>query len=167
MAGQEAYQITILNLEAPTVSYTNLRAAAGNAADLSIFSEQTFDLVYSNSVIEHLGSYEFQKRMAGEVMRVGKSFFIQTPNRYFPIEPHFLVPFFQFFPHRLRLELVRHFNLGWYRKIEDPVLADRLIRSHRLLNESELQELFPNGSIYREKLLGITKSLTIHSIKAG
>lgn len=167
LAGREEYQITILNIQLPVVNYSNLRAARGDAANLAEFPDKAFDLVFSNSVIEHLGSHAAQQAMAGEVCRVGKSYFVQTPNRYFPLEPHFLMPYFQFYPHWLKVALVRHFDLGWYKKIKDAEQAQQLIRSHRLLNERELQALFPEGSVYREILLGLTKSLTIYHITAG
>lgn len=54
------------------------------------FQDNEFDAVFSNSVIEHVGDYEAQRQMANEIMRVGKRYFVQTPNFYFPIEPHIL-----------------------------------------------------------------------------
>lgn len=105
--------------------------------------------------------------MTGEVRRVGKSYFIQTPNRNFPLEPPFLLPFFQFYPDWLKLALVRNFNLGWYKKIRNAEQAQEFIRTHRLLSEREMQELFPEGIIFKEILLGLTKSLTTYHIKAG
>ena len=63
---------------------------------MDFFKDKSFDAVFSNSVIEHVGTFEDQKMMANEVIRVTNFYFIQTPNLYFPIEPHFLVPFFQF-----------------------------------------------------------------------
>lgn len=167
LAGVEEFQITILNLQFPSVTYSNLLAAKGDAANLAGFQDKGFDLVFSNSVIEHLGSYAAQQAMAREVRRVGKSYFIQTPNRYFPLEPHFLLPFFQFYPNWLRIGLVRRFNLGWYKKISEAEQAQQLIASHRLLSEGELRDLFPDGTVYKETLLGLTKSLTIYQIMAG
>jgi 2-polyprenyl-3-methyl-5-hydroxy-6-metoxy-1,4-benzoquinol methylase len=70
------------------------------------FQNDEFDIVFSNSVIEHVGSYEEQNLMASEVRRVGKRYFIQTPNLFFPIEPHFLFPFFQFLPLDYRVTLI-------------------------------------------------------------
>jgi hypothetical protein len=128
------------------------------------FRAGEFDVVFSNSVIEHLGTLNEQRWMADEIRRVGKRYFVQTPNRYFPLEPHFLVPFFQFLPLRMRVQLVRRFDLGWYGMggIPDPEHAEAVVRSIRLLSAGELLRLFPDGRLYRERLFGLTKSLIVY-----
>ncbi len=158
VAQDERFQIVLLNIELQPVNRPNFISLAGDATDLSRFADSEFDVVFSNSVIEHLGSFDRQRRMAMEIQRVGKCYFIQTPNRYFPLEPHFLLPFFQFYPSGLQIALVQHFNLGWYRREPDVRLASRLTRSHRLLSAQEMRTLFPNGALYRERVLGLTKS---------
>src|SRR5690606_8638111 len=90
--------ITLLNLNKEPVNVPYLRSMAGNATDLSDFGDHSFDLVFSNSVIEHLYTFENQKKMASEIRRVGKKYFVQTPNKYFFMEPHYALPFFQFLP---------------------------------------------------------------------
>src|SRR5580693_1380306 len=47
------------------------------------FADRSFDLVFSNSVIEHVGHRAAQARFATEIARVGKQYWVQTPNRYF------------------------------------------------------------------------------------
>lgn len=69
----------------------------GDATNLSQYSDKSFDIVFSNSVIEHLYTKENQISMAKEVNRVGKNYFIQTPNYWFPIEPHWVFPSFSIF----------------------------------------------------------------------
>jgi hypothetical protein len=162
LAGDPDYQVVLLNQARFQVTQPNLLAVVGDAADLSRFADQQFQAVFSNSVIEHLGSYDRQQRMAVEVQRVGRHYFIQTPNRFFPLEPHFLMPFFQFFPEQLQIALVRRFDLGWYPRIPDRELAARLVCSHRLLAEGEMRALFPKGRLYKEIVLGMVKSLTAY-----
>jgi 2-polyprenyl-3-methyl-5-hydroxy-6-metoxy-1,4-benzoquinol methylase len=129
---------------------------------MRIFREREFDIVFSNSVIEHVGKYEQQAQMAKEVLRVGRRYFLQTPNRFFPIEPHFVFPLFQFLPVFLRIWLVSHFDLGWHKKASDTQEAVALANSIRLLTRRELKELFPGGTVYREKFYGLTKSFIIY-----
>jgi hypothetical protein len=159
LAGDPDYQVVLLNKTILNVTQPNLRSVVGDGANLGQFSDREFQAVFSNSVIEHLGSYERQQRMAAEVQRVGQCYFVQTPNRHFPLEPHFLVPFFQYFPQRLQIALVRHFNLGWYPRYPDREQAVRLVRSHRLLVEREMRALFPHGKLYKETALGMVKSM--------
>jgi len=101
--------------------------------------------------------------MANEVARIGKQYYIQTPNRYFPIEPHFVFPFFQFLPISIRVWLVQNFKLGWFPKIPDYQKALLEVTSIRLLTKSEVQVLFPDAEIFEEKYFGLTKSFVAHS----
>ena len=134
----------------------------GDARDMSQFGDGQYDIVFSNSLIEHVGNYNEQKKVADEIIRIGKRYFVQTPNYYFPIEPHFLCPFFQYLPSRLKVFLLCHFNLGWYKKIKDCQKATEIADSIRLLKEYELKQLFPDANIYREKVLGLTKSFIMY-----
>ena len=132
---------------------------------LRAFGDQSFDLVHSNSLIEHVGSLDDQARMAAEIRRVAAGYFVQTPNRYFPIEPHFLVPAFQFLPVALRVRVARRFRPGWYRG-GDAAVAVRDAREIRLLSERELRAMFPDGQVWRERLYGMTKSFVVWRVCA-
>jgi hypothetical protein len=162
LAAADDVHITLLNVTQQPVSSLSFASVAGNACQLQ-FGEATFDIVFSNSVIEHVGTYTDQRRMADEIRRVGKRYFLQTPNRNFPLEPHFLVPFFQFLPLATRAWLVSHFDVGWYKKIADLQQARELVESVRLLNQAELLHLFPEATLYKEKFLGLTKSFVVYN----
>lgn len=152
-------RITILNLEAHRVSGPVFESVAGDARDLGRYADGSFDVAFSNSVIEHLGPhFSDQQLMAKEMERVGQRYFVQTPNRHFPLEPHFLVPGFQFMPVWMRTWMVSSFDVGWYKRIPDKSAARREVESVALLSKKQLRTLFPNAGIYEEKLLGITKS---------
>ena len=139
-------EITLLNLKPQhigTVKYSNFISIAGDARNMFQFKDKSFDIVFSNSVIEHVGSFEDQKKMADEIMRVGKRYFIQTPYRYFPIEPHFLFPFFQFLPFSIRGLMIRNFQLGFWHKKPDLEKARDEIASINLLSIKRLKKFFP------------------------
>jgi Methyltransferase domain len=159
---QAGDELILLNLEPMPVSKGTRRSVVGNAAHLDQYRDEEFDIVFSNSVIEHLGSLEEQRRMAAEVRRVGRRYFVQTPHRYFPIEPHFLFPGFQFLPLALRVWLVRHVALGWYPVSPDREAARRAVEEIRLVSRREMEEFFPGATIYEEKLLGMTKSFVAY-----
>ena len=160
--------ITLLNREPLPVTHPAFTAVVGDARDLRDLAAGAFDVVFSNSVIEHVGDFADQGRMAREVQRVGRRYYVQTPNRYFPIEPHFFLPYFQFYPLSLRSWIFRHLSLslgggtlGWQR-VASRAAADRLAGSIRLLSARELRRLFPGGHIWRERVAGLTKSLVVY-----
>ena len=128
---------------------SNVRVVKGDGTRME-YADGEFPLVYSNSVIEHVPK-ELQAAFASEVARVGQRYFVQTPNRWFPIEPHYQTPFFHFLPVRLRKLVNRHVTLGWREKghWEDV----------NLLTARQLRRLFPDAEIHRERLFGLTKSL--------
>jgi len=159
--GSDTIKIHLLNRYTQKTNHTNIIALKGDALDLSQFKENNFDIAFSNSVIEHVGNYKNQTQMVSEMRRVAKNLYLQTPNYYFPIEPHFLFPFFQFLPHFTKLFLIRRFNLGWYKKESDKQKATTLANSIDLLSYKEIKKLFPNGLIYRERFMGLTKSFVI------
>jgi hypothetical protein len=125
------------------------------------FADASFDVIYTNSVIEHVGGLEDQRRMADEIRRVGKRYFLQTPNRFFPLEPHFLFPFFQFLPISIRVFLLRNFHLGWFGRIPDAKRAKEIVESVRLLDRKDMLELFPGAHSYDERVFGMTKSFVV------
>ena len=155
-------EIVILNIKKIKVNQPNIKSIVGDAKDMSQFKDNEFDIIFSNSVIEHVGDYEYQKRMANEIKRVGKKYFMQTPNYYFPIEPHFLFPFFQFLPISIKVWLVTNFKLGWSKRITDKQEAKAFVNSVRLLNKKQLIDLFPNATITEEKFLGLSKSFMVY-----
>jgi hypothetical protein len=155
--------VTLLNIQQQSqLKHPLFSAMIGDATDMSNIADDAFDVVFSNSVIEHVGDFSQQQRMANEVQRVGKRYFLQTPNYYFPIEPHFLFPGFQWLPVPARVFLITHFSLGWAKRISDVEQARRFVENTRLLRKRDLQKLFPNAQLYEEKLLGLNKSFIVY-----
>lgn len=155
-------RIVLLNLRAPQVTSRFITGVAGDATAMHQFQDDAFDVVFSNSVIEHVGDFEMQRRMASEVQRVGRRYFVQTPNYYFPLEPHFVFPCFHWLPVSTRAYLLTKRNLGFVKRKEDFESAVRTVQSVRLLTRSEMLQLFPGAHVFNERLLGLTKSLTVY-----
>src|SRR5690606_4827652 len=116
-----------------------------------------------NSVIEHLYTQENQVRMADEVQRVGKNYYIQTPNKYFFIEPHYLLPFFQFLPKKAKVFVLSKTKLSRGTKISTEEAKDQA-EQIILVSKKNMKTLFPGSEIYNEKILGMTKSITAYLI---
>ena len=114
------------------------------------FDDRSFPIVFSNSVIEHVPS-ALQPAFAREIRRVGERYFVQTPNRWFPIEPHYQMPLVHFLPERALRALNKRFTMGFRKKGE--------WYETTLLSASDLRRLFPDAAIHRERVLGMTKSL--------
>src|SRR5690348_15108213 len=151
-------EVLTLNVVAEEKRYANIRPLAGDARNLTQFGDRSLDVVFSNSVIEHLFTFEDQRRMASEIQRVGKAFWVQTPNYWFPIEPHFHVIGWQWLPLPVRVSILRRTRCGWRGPCPDPVGARRFVEEIRLLTRKELRELFPRANIVAERFYGFVKS---------
>lgn len=160
-AGRTDVQIFSLNLVPEEQRYDNIKPIAGDATNLAQFGDGSFDVAFSNSVIEHLFTYENQRRMASEIQRVGRAFWVQTPNFWFPIEPHFHVPGWQWMPLRARIAMLRRWRCGWRGPCPDPVKARELVEELRLLRPGELQEMFPAATLIPERFCGLVKSWVV------
>ena len=158
-------EITLLNLTLVETDLPNVVSIAGDATDLSAFAHKSFDIAFSNSVIEHLFSFQNQQKMASEALRVSKHHFIQTPNFWFPIEPHWVFPCFQYLPKTIRIFLTRYFNLGHLKRAESWAAARQQVEEIQLLSQPEMHRLFPESIIWEEKLLIFTKSFVAHNFK--
>jgi len=127
------------------------------------FRDAAFDVVFSNSVIEHVGDAASQQRFASEVARVGRSYWVQTPNRWFPIEQHLLTPLVHWLPKSWQRAIVRRGTVWSMLTRPTPDRRDfyieHFLRDIRLLSAAELARLFPKARIIRERFLGMTKSL--------
>ena len=127
------------------------------------FADASFDVVFSNSVIEHVGGFDAQKRFADDVMRTGRGYWVQTPNRYFPIETHLLTPLVHLLPQALRAFIVRRFTVWqWIHRPkpdEKRYYIEHFVSDIHLLSVGEMQRLFPDAVIVRERFLLFTKSL--------
>ena len=114
------------------------------------FRDGAFAVVFCNSVLEHVGPWADQQRAAGEIQRVARRYFVQVPDKHTPIEPHYLLPFFQFLPDRWQPRVCRWLPIG-------PVPRNGWYKVW-LLSARELQRLFPDARIVRERVLGFPKS---------
>ena len=127
------------------------------------FRDRTFDVVFSNSVIEHVGDAASQQSFAREVARVGRAYWVQTPNRWFPVEQHLLTPLVHWLPRRWQRAIVARFTV-WSAIV--PASPDRrrfyldhYLEDVKLLSARELAALFPGARVVRERFCAVTKSL--------
>jgi hypothetical protein len=158
-------RVTLLNMpRAGEHAAPGFEAVSADGCQLP-FRDRSFEIVFSNSVIEHVGSPSRQRRFADEIRRVGQRYWVQTPNRWFPVEPHLLTPFLHFLPGALQQRIARRWTLwgALERPSEDrrAFYIEHYLNDIRLFDASELARLFPDGRLLRERHLGMTKSLVM------
>ena len=157
---EKPLHITLMNLPGimrqPISSRHHFTYVEGDACDARQFRDQEFDIVFSNSVIEHVGDEEKQKAFAREAQRIGKRFWIQTPSVHFPIEAHCGMPFWWYYPESVRT----HFIRKWKEKL--PAWTE-MVEGTRVLSKERLRKLFPTARIRTERMLGIPKSYIVSS----
>lgn len=137
----------------------------GDACDPSAAVRgRRYDLVFSNSVIEHVGGYSRRLAFADTVRGLAPCHWVQTPYRYFPIEPHVLFPGFQFLPLNLR-GVVGHWWPLIHTRPADHGEAIRRALETELLGRTEFGLLFPESVVYAERMAGLPKSLI--AVRAG
>jgi ubiquinone/menaquinone biosynthesis C-methylase UbiE len=135
---------------------------AGDGRQLP-FRDAAFDVVFSNSVIEHVGDAASQERFAREVARVGRAYWVQTPNRWFPVEQHLLTPLVHWLPRRWQRAILRRGTV--WEALTHPTpdrrefYIEHFLNDVRLLSFRQVGSLFPGARIIRERFLGLTKSL--------
>ncbi|HAB18664.1 MAG TPA: class I SAM-dependent methyltransferase [Verrucomicrobiota bacterium] len=154
------FPVLVINVDVPPglERYEpQFRTRRGDARRLE-FADRSFEVAYSNSVIEHLSTWENQQAFAQEARRVARKLWIQTPARSFPIEPHLIAPFVHWFSQGVQRHLLRWCTVwGWLtRPTREQVRA--FLAEVRLLTFREMQQLFPDCQIIRERLFGLTKS---------
>lgn len=132
------------------------------------FDDGYFDIVYCSSVIEHVtvpktrvwaikSGREFRRAaqaqqlaFAQEIRRLGKRYFVQTPNRRFPIESHTWLPFVGYLPRNWQLRVLSVSNRFWVKRTNP---------DWHLLTISDMRRLFPDAAITSERFLGLSKSI--------
>jgi hypothetical protein len=157
-AGRGDVHLVLVNLEAEPRVHENIEPRAGDATNLSELPDGSFDVVFSNSVIEHLETFERQAAMAAEVRRLAPTYWVQTPNFWFPVEPHFLTPAWHWLPVDVRAALLRRRRFGWRGPCPEPHQAQALVREIRLMRSRELRRLFPDATLEAERIGPFVKS---------
>lgn len=157
LSGVRPGHVTLLNVVPQDVEESWMTAVVGDACEPAP-ELLDVDLVYSNSVIEHVGGHWRRQRFAEAARSTGR-YWVQTPNRYFPIEPHFMIPWAQHLPLAARARVVAAWPLGNYGRLRDPAEALRHATEIELLSRSEMELYFPDAAEIRvERAAGLAKS---------
>lgn len=157
--------VTVLNLFEPgrseddRITPVTGDACAARAALASAGAPLSYDLVFSNSLLEHVGGHAQRSRLAASVLELAPYHWVQTPYRYFPVEPHWLFPLMQFLPMRARAAVAERWPLGHSR----PASRGEALAAAQwteLIGIAELRAYFPASLVLKERMFGLTKSIT-------
>lgn len=153
-------QVTCVNIDtSENLAAGPVTVRYGDARNLDGFEDNSFDICFSNSVIEHVGGWRDMVAMAHAVRRVAPAYFIQTPSFWFPIEPHARLPFIHWVPEQIRYRIVQRTRFGRWKNAKTVDQAMAVIESAKLLDYKQFAWLFSDASIERERFMGVTKSL--------
>ncbi|MEN8152915.1 MAG: class I SAM-dependent methyltransferase [Acidobacteriota bacterium] len=153
--------VVLLNLSEPEQSVDgemkNISYVRGDALSLA-YEDNSFDICFSNSVIEHVGDFKDQQLFAKEISRVGKKLWLQTPARSFFFEPHYLTPFIHWLPKNFQKKIMKNFTLRGLITRPSKNQVEDFVNDIRLLTFKEIKNLFPGCLIKKERFLFMTKA---------
>lgn len=158
-------RVTVVNIRpGPGGLPAEINWVLGDAKNTGL-EDSSFDIVFSNSLVEHLADWNSQAQFANEVRRLAPNYFIQTPNKWFFVEPHFVTPFIHWLPATVRRGLGPRATVwGWTSGAAREQYEEQL-REIRLLGTGEMRELFPEARLVGERWMGMVKSIV--AIKGG
>ena len=152
--------ITILNLpgiatEAPPNSIHKFTFVEGDACNVEAYDEKSFDAVFSNSVIEHVGGDDKQASFAGEVRRLADRYWVQTPSIWFPVKAHTGMPFWFVLPGFVRAAFIRR----WEKKL--PAWTG-MVKGTTVISRRSMKRFFADAALTTERKFMFPKSYTAY-----
>lgn len=149
-------RLTIVNLPGSGMqdagpSIHDMTLVEGDACAMPFVADRSFDIAFSNSVIEHVGPVARQQAFAREVRRAAPRYWVQTPSIWFPIEAHNHMPFWWFWPAPLQRSTIAR----WRRKLPE---WTEMIEGTTVILRADLQRMFPEATLWTERFAGFPKS---------
>jgi Methyltransferase domain len=152
-------QVTVLNIRpGPAQLPPQIKWVVGDAKRTNL-EDFSFDIVFSNSLVEHLVDWDSQVQFATEVRRLAHNYFVQTPNKWFFVEPHFVTPFTHWLPMPVRRKLGPRATLWGWSSGATHKQYEAQLREIRLLSTDEMRALFPDSELISERFFRFTKSI--------
>jgi len=152
-------QVTICNLNEIRAGFNGRHIGKvsfirGDARRMD-FPDNAFDLVHSNSMIEHVGRWGDVVAAAGEIRRLAPYHFVQTPSFGFPVEPHYRLPLIHWLPEQIRVRIVLLLKSRYLPDTATFSDAMELVQSYQLLDRRQMSALFPESRIVSERFAGL------------
>jgi hypothetical protein len=160
--GRPVPRVTILNIRPVAGPLSPCLAAVIGDAKAAPFDDFSFDIAFSNSLIEHLADWSSQCIFADEVRRLAPNYFVQTPDKYFPVEPHFATPFIHWLPKDVRRRMIRNFSVWGVLNRPSQECVNGVVEEIKLLCRPEMARLFPEAELKSETFMGFSKSIVAY-----
>lgn len=158
-------QVTVLNIRPePAPLPPEVKWLLGDAKRTGLESS-SFDIVFSNSLVEHLFDWNSQLQFANEVKRLAPNYFVQTPSKWFFVEPHFVTPFIHWLPAPVRRALGPRATVWGWTSGATRERYNKMLREIRLLGMDDMRDLFPEAELVGERWMGTVKSVV--AVKRG
>ena len=153
---------TYEELYGENIMHPRVASAVGDACKMVDITDNQYNFVHSNSVIEHVGQFSNVRAFAREVHRLAPAYYVQTPYFWFPFDPHWpRMPLFHWMPMPWRYKLLCRFGLGWGGPCRDIDHAMHDLEGTKLLDRRQMSDLFPQGVVRFEWFLGLPKSMIV------
>jgi hypothetical protein len=152
------------------IALPNIRRLGADVLTLTAADFAQFDVIFSNSLIEHLPGRELQRQLAQAIIDSGRPYFLQTPNKRSPLDPHFprpYVPFFAAYPRSVQARLLSWSALGSSSVAPSYDAALARLQNYYPLTTRDVRQLFPNARIVIERPLGFPMSIIAMSEARG
>lgn len=146
--------LNVHHVDAPPPGDIHFETVTGDGCQLE-YPDTSFDIVFSNSVIEHVGDWDRQCAFAKEARRTGRRLWVQTPAYEFPVEPHYVAPFIHYLPKAVQRRVLRWLTPWGLLQKPSQEEIDEAVRTTRLLSKREMHLLFPDCEIMTERFLGV------------
>jgi len=144
------------------ITLPNIRRLRADVLTLSAADFAQYDVIFSNSLIEHLPGRDLQRQLARTIVESGRPYFLQTPNKRSPVDPHFprpYVPFFAAYPRALQARLLSWSALGSGSAAPSYQAALKRLQNYYPLTARDVRELFPQARVVVERPLGVPMSV--------
>jgi SAM-dependent methyltransferase len=165
--------LNITGVDLRPIAPDQIRYGAFVQADATALPFRTgaFDFAYSNSLIEHVGSWDRQMAFAKEMARVSKYYWVQTPNTNFPVDPHYFLPFFQHLPRGLQKSIAYRISGsrligGYYITRGWNITEEYTMEEVHGLSPKQLSELYPGAEILHQRFAGLSQSIVAAKLPA-
>lgn len=135
--------------------YPQVKTIQGTGLNLT-FPDNSFDICYSNAVIEHVGDINKQLQFLSELYRVGRRGYLTTPNRFFPIEIHTRIPLLHLFLSKKSFDaFLTRIGKAWAAGEYMHLLSEKELRS--ILQKANIT----NYTFIKNRFLGFPMTFTI------